>query len=61
MGAGVPLPSSEVISGQKACLGLLLIIFRIGHQHRAILSVHDAVLVIQVLEIEDGKQVYRDL
>ena len=34
--------------------------FRIGNQYRAILSIHDTVLVIQVLEIEDRKQVYRD-
>ncbi len=34
--------------------------FRIGHQYRAILSIHDTVLIIQVLEIEDRKQAYRD-
>jgi mRNA interferase RelE/StbE len=34
--------------------------FRIGKQFRVILSIHDTVLVIQVLEIEDRKQVYRD-
>ena len=34
--------------------------FRIGTQYRAILSIHDTVLVIHVLEIEDRKQVYRD-
>ncbi len=34
--------------------------FRIGNQYRAILSIHDTVLIIQVLEVEDRKQVYRD-
>ncbi|HII75875.1 MAG TPA: type II toxin-antitoxin system RelE/ParE family toxin [Methanolinea sp.] len=34
--------------------------FRIGLYHRAILSIHDEVLVIHVLEIEDRKQAYRD-
>ena len=34
--------------------------FRIGTQYRAILSIHDAILVIHVLEIEDRKKVYRD-
>ena len=34
--------------------------FRIGTHYRAILSIHDTVLVIHVLEIEDRKQVYRD-
>jgi mRNA interferase RelE/StbE len=34
--------------------------FRIGTEYRAILSIHDTVLVIHVLEIEDRKQVYRD-
>ena len=34
--------------------------FRIGSEYRAILSVHDTVLVIHVLEIEDRKKVYRD-
>jgi mRNA interferase RelE/StbE len=34
--------------------------FRIGLRYRAILSVHDLVLVIHVLEIEDRKQAYRD-
>ena len=34
--------------------------FRIGLYYRAILSIHDNVLVILVLEIEDRKQSYRD-
>lgn len=34
--------------------------FRIGLYYRAILSVHDSVLVVHVLEIEDRKQAYRD-
>jgi mRNA interferase RelE/StbE len=34
--------------------------FRIGVHYRAILSVHDSVLVVHVLEIEDRKQAYRD-
>jgi mRNA interferase RelE/StbE len=34
--------------------------FRIGLQYRAILSVHDPVLIIHVLEIEGRKQAYRD-
>jgi len=34
--------------------------FRIGLYYRAILSVHDSVLIIHVLEIEDRKQTYRD-
>ena len=34
--------------------------FRIGTRYRAILLIHDIVLVIQVLEIEDRKQVYRN-
>ena len=33
---------------------------RIGLYYRAILSIHDNVLVILVLEIEDRKQAYRD-
>jgi len=34
--------------------------YRIGLYYRAILSIHDSVLVILVLEIEDRKQSYRD-
>jgi len=34
--------------------------FRIGTRYRAIQLIHDIVLVIQVLEIEDRKQVYRN-
>jgi mRNA interferase RelE/StbE len=34
--------------------------YRIGLYYRAILSIHDNVLVILVLEIEDRKQSYRD-
>lgn len=34
--------------------------YRIGLYYRAILSMHDAILIIQVLEIEDRKQSYRD-
>jgi mRNA interferase RelE/StbE len=34
--------------------------YRIGLYYRAILSLHDNVLVILVLEIEDPKQSYRD-
>jgi mRNA interferase RelE/StbE len=34
--------------------------FRIGLFYRAILSIHDDVLVIHVLEIEDRKKAYRD-
>ncbi len=34
--------------------------FRIGLSYRAILSVHDMVLIIHVLGIEDRKQAYRD-
>jgi mRNA interferase RelE/StbE len=33
---------------------------RIGLSYRAILSIHDTVLIIHVLEIEDRKQSYRD-
>jgi mRNA interferase RelE/StbE len=33
---------------------------RIGLYYRAILSIHDNVLIIHVLEIEDRKQAYRD-
>ena len=34
--------------------------YRIGLYYRAILSIHDTVLIIHVLEIEDRKQAYRD-
>jgi len=34
--------------------------YRIGLYFRAILSIHDTVLIIHVLEIEDRKQSYRD-
>ena len=34
--------------------------FRIGLYYRAILSVHDSVLTVYVLEIEDRNQAYRD-
>ena len=34
--------------------------YRIGLYYRAILSIYDTVLVVQVLEIEDRKQSYRD-
>lgn len=34
--------------------------FRIGLYHRAILSIHDEVLIVHVLEIENRKQAYRD-
>jgi mRNA interferase RelE/StbE len=34
--------------------------FRIGLYYRAILSVHDSVLIIHVLEIEGRNQAYRD-
>ena len=34
--------------------------YRIGLFYRAILSIHDTVLIIHVLEIEDRKQSYRD-
>ncbi|RPJ52683.1 MAG: type II toxin-antitoxin system RelE/ParE family toxin [Methanobacteriota archaeon] len=34
--------------------------YRIGLYYRAILSIHDNVLIIQVLEIDDRKQAYRD-
>jgi mRNA interferase RelE/StbE len=33
--------------------------YRIGLYYRAILSIHDTVLIIHVLEIEDRKQSYR--
>lgn len=34
--------------------------FRIGLYDRAILSIHDEVLIVHVLEIENRKQAYRD-
>jgi mRNA interferase RelE/StbE len=34
--------------------------FRIGLYYRAILSIHDTVLIIHVLEVEDRNQAYRD-
>lgn len=34
--------------------------YRIGSYYRAILSIHDTVLIIHILEIEDRKQAYRD-
>jgi mRNA interferase RelE/StbE len=34
--------------------------YRIGLSCRAILSIHDTVLIIHILEIEDRKQAYRD-
>jgi len=34
--------------------------YRIGLYFRAILSIHDTVLIIHVLEIEDRRQSYRD-
>jgi mRNA interferase RelE/StbE len=34
--------------------------FRIGLYYRAILSIHDTLLIIHVLEIEDRNQSYRD-
>ena len=34
--------------------------FRIGLYYRAILSVHDTVLIIHVLEVEGRNQAYRD-
>jgi mRNA interferase RelE/StbE len=34
--------------------------YRIGLYYRAILSIHDTVLIIHILEIEDRKQSYRD-
>ena len=34
--------------------------FRIDYRYRAILSIHDTVLIVQVLKIEERKQVYRD-
>jgi len=34
--------------------------YRIGLYYRAILSIHDTVLIIHVLEIESRKQSYRD-
>ena len=34
--------------------------YRIGLYYRAILSIHDTVLIIHVLEIEDRTQAYRD-
>jgi mRNA interferase RelE/StbE len=34
--------------------------FRIGLSYRAILSIHDSVLIVHVLEIEHRRQAYRD-
>jgi mRNA interferase RelE/StbE len=34
--------------------------FRIGLYHRAILSIHDEVLIVHVLGTENRKQAYRD-
>ena len=34
--------------------------YRIGLSYRAILSIHDTILIIHVLEIEDRTQSYRD-
>ncbi len=34
--------------------------FRIGLRYRAILSIHETVLIIHVLEIEDRNRAYRD-
>jgi mRNA interferase RelE/StbE len=34
--------------------------YRIGLSYRAILSIHDSVLIVHVLEIEHRRQAYRD-
>ena len=53
-------PHSQIKKLKGTNPGHPLYTFRIGTQCRVILSIHDTVLVIQVLEIEDRKQVYRD-
>ncbi len=53
-------PSSQVKKLKGTNPGHPLYTFRIGDQYRAILSVHDTVLVIQVHRIEGSTQVYLD-
>jgi mRNA-degrading endonuclease RelE of RelBE toxin-antitoxin system len=53
-------PSSQIKKLKGTNPGHPVSTFRIGTHYRAILSIHDTVLIIQVLEIEDRKQAYRD-
>jgi mRNA interferase RelE/StbE len=53
-------PYSRIKKLKEGMPGHPVYTYRIGLSYRAILSVHDSVLVIHVFEIEDRKQAYRD-
>lgn len=53
-------PSTQVKKLKGRPSGHMVYTFRIGLRYRAILSVHDLVLIIHILEIENRKQAQRD-
>jgi mRNA interferase RelE/StbE len=53
-------PSSQIRKLKGTIPSQPIFTFRIGPLYRAILSIHDDVLLVHILEIEGRKNAYRD-